>query len=39
MSDYSLHNVKSRPAKVGHKLTTATLAQAREVSLRWKTSA
>jgi hypothetical protein len=32
MCDYSLHNVKTRPAKVGDKLTTATLGQARTAS-------
>ncbi len=31
MCDYNLHNVKSRPAKVGDKL-----AQAREASLHRK---
>ena len=36
MCDYSLHSIKSRPAKVGDKLTTRTLAQAREDLLRQK---
>jgi len=34
MCDYSLHNVKSRPAKVGDKLTTHHFNTALEGSLR-----
>jgi hypothetical protein len=36
MCDYSLHNVKSRPAKVGDKLTTQHFNTALEGSLRQK---
>src|SRR5271169_2317254 len=36
MCDYSLHSVKSRPAKVGDKLTTRDLARVREGSLHPK---
>ena len=34
MCDYSLHSVRSRPAKIGDKLVTKTLALAPAASLR-----
>jgi hypothetical protein len=36
MCDYSLHNVKSRPAKVGDRLTPTTSTPALQGSLRRK---
>ena len=39
MCDYSLHDVKTRPAKVGDKLTTAFLLSAHEASLHRKIKA
>jgi hypothetical protein len=39
MCAYSLHNVKSRPAKVGDKLTTHRFKPGPQGSLRWETSA
>jgi len=37
MCDYSLLNVRSRPAKVGDKLTTRDFGSGTRVSLRPKT--